>query len=143
MTSSLDEAILRILPTDKEPDPWMSTSRVIQLLIDRGHQVDYPRQVRRRLTRLEQEGLVLSTTDGKHYVWQRKSWLQGANRMASVMSASEAVAFHALRRFVADKLPAAVIMDIEPLFKAADTRLSRDGKDSRLYRAWVNKIGSV
>lgn len=143
MTSSLDEAILRILPTDKEPDPWMSTSRVIQLLIDRGHQVDYPRQVRRRLARLEQEGLVLSTTDGKHYVWQRKSWLQGANRMASVMSAAEAVAFHALRRFVADKLPAAVIMDIEPLFKAADTRLSRDGKDSRLYRAWVNKIGSV
>lgn len=59
------------------------------------------------------------------------------------MSASEAVAFHALRRFVGDKLPAAVTKDIEPLFKAADTRLSQDRKDSRLYRAWVNKIDSV
>lgn len=59
------------------------------------------------------------------------------------MSASEAVAFHALRRFVGDKLPAAVTRDIEPLFQAADTRLSQDREDSRLYRAWVNKIDSV
>jgi hypothetical protein len=143
MTSSLDEAILRILPTDRKSDSWMPTSRVIQLLTDRGHQVDYPRQVRRRLARLEREKLVLCTMDGQQLLWQRKSWLQGANQMAGLMSASEAVAFHALRRFVADKLPAAVTMDIEPLFKAADTRLSQDGEDSRLYRAWVYKIGSV
>ena len=143
MTSSLDEAILRILPTDRESEAWMPTSRVIQLLTDRVHQVDYPRQVRRRLARLEQEKLVLAAMDGRQLVWQRKSWLHGANQMAGLMSASEAVAFHVLRRFVADKLPAAVTMDVEPLFKAADTRLSQDGEDSRLYRAWVNKIGSV
>lgn len=59
------------------------------------------------------------------------------------MSASEAVAFHALRRFVGARLPAAVTMDIEPLFKAADTRLAQDREDSRHYRAWSNKIGSV
>jgi hypothetical protein len=121
----------------------MPTSRVIQQLTERGHQVNYPRQVRRHLERLEREKLVLSTVDGRQLVWQRKSWLRGANQMAGLMSASEAVAFRTLRRFVADKLPAAVTMDIEPLFKAADTRLSQDGGDSRLYRAWVNKIGSV
>ena len=121
----------------------MPTSRVIRLLTDRGHQVDYAGKVRRRHEKLEQEKLVLSTTDGRQLVWQRKSWLHGANQMAGLMSASEAVGFHALRRFVADKLPAAVTMDIGPLFKAADTRLSQDGEDSRLYRAWVNKIDSV
>lgn len=142
-TSSLDEAILRILPTDKDSNSWMPTARVIQLLTDRGHQVDYPRQVRRRLARLERDKLVLSTIDGQQLLWQRKSWLHGANQIAGRMSASEAVAFHALRRFVSDKLPAAVTMDIEPLFEAADTRLSQDREDSRLYRAWVNKIGSV
>ena len=72
MTSSLDEAILRILPTDRESDSWMPTSRVIQLLTDRGHQVDYPRQVRRRLARLEREKLVLCTMDGQQLLWQRK-----------------------------------------------------------------------
>ncbi|MFM0185567.1 WYL domain-containing protein [Paraburkholderia nemoris] len=142
-TSSLNEAILRILPTDKDSDAWMPTSQVIKLLTDRGHQVDYPRQVRRRLARLERDKLVLSTIAGQQLLWQRKSWLHGANQMAGLMSASEAVAFHALRRFVGDKLPAAVTMDIEPLFKAADTRLSQAREDSRLYRAWVNKIDSV
>jgi hypothetical protein len=143
MTSSLDEAILRILPTEKDLNSWMPTSQVVERLTDRGHQVDYPRQVRRRLARLERDKLVLSTAEGQQLLWQRKSWLHGANQMAGLMSASEAVAFHALRRFVADKLPAAVTMDIEPLFNAADTRLSQDGEDSRLYRAWVSKIGSV
>ncbi|SPA56685.1 Transcriptional regulator [Cupriavidus taiwanensis] len=92
---------------------------------------------------LERDLLVLSTVSGRHRLWQRKSWLRGASQVASLMSASEAVAFHALRRFVGDKLPAAVTRDIEPLFKAADTRLSQDREDSRLYRAWVNKIDSV
>ncbi|MFM0009112.1 helix-turn-helix transcriptional regulator [Paraburkholderia sediminicola] len=142
-TSSLDEAILRILPTDRDSDAWMRTSQVIRLLTDRGHKVDYPRQVRRRLARMERDGLVLCTIAGQQLLWQRKSWLHGANQMAGLMSASEAVAFHALRRFVADKLPPAVTMDIEPLFKAADTRLAQDREDSRLYRSWVNKIDSV
>ncbi|WP_341313489.1 WYL domain-containing protein [Paraburkholderia sp. IMGN_8] len=142
-TSSLDEAILRILPTDRDLEPWMSTSRVLQLLKDRGHRVDYPRLLRRRLSTLERDLFVLSTVSGRNTLWQRKPWLQGASQVANLMSASEAVAFHALRRFVGDKLPAAVTGDIEPLFKAADTRLSQDREDSRLYRAWVNKIDSV
>ncbi|HKR44985.1 MAG TPA: WYL domain-containing protein [Paraburkholderia sp.] len=142
--SSLDEAILRVLPTEGELEPWMPTSRVLQLLKDRGHQVDYPKQVRRRLSTLEErDNLVLSTASGRNRLWQRKSWLRGPSQVASLMSASEAVAFHALRRFVGDKLPAAVTRDIEPLFKAADTRLSQDRQDSRLHRAWVDKIDSV
>lgn len=142
-TSSLDEAILRILPTDRDLEPWMSTSQLLRLLEDRGHRVAYARQLRRRLSALERDLLVLSTASGRYRLWQRNSWLRGASQAASLMSASEAVAFHALRRFVGDKLPAAVTSDIEPLFKAADTRLSQDRTDSRLYRAWVNKIDSV
>jgi len=141
--SSLEEAILRILPTDGYLDPWMSTSQIRQLLEERGHRVDYPRQLRRRLDKLEQDLLVRSSESGRNRLWQRNSWLRGANQVASLMSASEAVAFHALRRFVGDKLPAAVTKDIEPLFQAADTRLSQDREDSRLYRAWVSKIDSV
>ena len=108
MTSSLDEAILRILPTDRDLESWMSTSQVLQLLKERGHRVDYPKQLLRRLSMLERDLLVLSTVSGRHRLWQRKSWLHGASQVASLMSASEAVAFHALRRFVGDKLPAAV-----------------------------------
>jgi hypothetical protein len=141
--SSLDEAILRILPTDRDLESWMSTSQVLQMLEDRGHRVDYPKQLRRRLSVLERDLLVISTVSGRHRLWQRKSWLHGAGQVASLMSASEAVAFHALRRFVGDKLPAAVTRDIEPLFKAADTRPSQAREDSRLYREWVNKIDSV
>ncbi|CAJ8620389.1 transcriptional regulator [Burkholderia pseudomallei] len=142
-TSSFDEAILRILPTEGDSEAWMSTSRVLEFLKDRGHDVGYPKKLRRRLDALERDQLVLSTEAGRQLLWQRKSWLHGANQAASLMSASEAVAFHALRRFVGDKLPAAVTKDIEPLFKAADTRLSQDREDSRLYRAWVNKIDTV
>lgn len=121
----------------------MPTSQVLQLLKERGHRVDYPKLLRRRLAALERDQLVLATEAGRRLLWQRKSWLHGANQAVSLMSASEAVAFHALRRFVGEKLPAAVTKDIEPLFKAADARLSRDREDSRLYRAWVNKIDSV
>lgn len=142
-TSSLDEAILYILPTEKDSEAWMPTSQVLHLLKCRGHRVDYPKKLRRRLVALERDQRVLSTVAGRQLLWQRKSWLHGANRVASLMSASEAVAFHALRRFVGNKLPAAVTRDIETLFQAADTRLSQDREDSRLYRAWVNKIDSV
>jgi hypothetical protein len=144
MTSaSFDEAILRILPTEKDLEAWMPTPKLLQLLNDRGHRVDYPKQLRRRLIALERDQLVLSTESGRQRLWQRKSWLHGASQTASLMSAPEALAFHALRRFVGDKLPAAVTKDIEQLFKAADTRLSQERADSRLYRAWVHKIASV
>ena len=42
------------------------------------------------------------------------------------MSASEAVAFHILQRFAGNKLPDAVMRDIEPLFNAAEVRLSEE-----------------
>ncbi|MFX6803638.1 hypothetical protein ABTH20_19465, partial [Acinetobacter baumannii] len=47
------------------------------------------------------------------------------------------------QRFAGDKLPNAVTKDIEPLFKAAETRLSQEKEDSRLYRAWADKVDSV
>ncbi|RQG99821.1 helix-turn-helix transcriptional regulator [Paraburkholderia dinghuensis] len=92
---------------------------------------------------LERDLVVLSTESGRDRLWQRKPWLGGANQVANLTSASEAVAFHTLRRFVGSKLPAAVTRDIEPLFEAADARLSQDREDSRPHRVWVNKIGSV
>ena len=87
-TSSLDEVLLRILPTDRDLEPWMSTSRIFQLLEDRGHRVDYLKQLRRRLSMLERDLLVISTVSGRDRLWQRKSWLHGANQVASLMSAS-------------------------------------------------------
>jgi hypothetical protein len=84
--SSLDETILRILPADKDSDAWMPTSLVIRLLKDRGLHVHYARQVCRRLARLEQEKLVLSSIARQQLLWQRNSWLHGANQMACLMA---------------------------------------------------------
>jgi predicted DNA-binding transcriptional regulator YafY len=59
------------------------------------------------------------------------------------MGASEAVAFHIMQRFAGNKLPAAVTRDIEPLFAAAEVRLSQEKADSRIYREWPDKVDSV
>ncbi len=143
MTTTLDEAILRILPTERDGTSWMATPEVRQLLEERGHRTKYPKKVLRELVKLEKKKLVLSTSNGRELLWQRKPWLQGARDSASLMGASEAVAFHILQRFARNKLPAAVTKDIEPLFAAAEIRLSQEKEDSRIYRAWPDKVDSV
>ncbi|MFM0392895.1 helix-turn-helix transcriptional regulator [Paraburkholderia phytofirmans] len=143
MTTGLEEAILRILPTERDAIAWMGTSEVRQQLEERGHRTCYSKKVLRELARLEKEKLVLSTTTGRELLWQRKPWLQGARDSASRMGASEAVAFHIMQRFAGNKLPAAVTRDIEPLFAAAEVRLSQEKADSRIYREWPDKVDSV
>ncbi|CAN0622906.1 WYL domain-containing protein [Burkholderia multivorans] len=140
--STLDEAILRILPTEQDAEPWISTSAVCQRLEERGHDI-YPRKVRRHLAGLEQDKRVISSESGRNFLWQRKLWLSGVNDVASQMSASQAVAFDILQRFAGNKLPTAVTKDVEPLFQAADVRLSQERADNRIYRAWADKVDSV
>jgi len=87
--------------------------------------------------------MVISTSGGREILWQRKPWLQGARDNVNLMAAAEAVAFHILQRFAGNKLPDAVTRDIEPLFKAAELRLSQEKVDNRIYRAWPDKVDSV
>ncbi|WP_334046306.1 WYL domain-containing protein [Burkholderia cepacia] len=143
MTTSLDEAILRILPTHRDATDWISTSEVRRQLEERGHRTKYPKKVLRELMRLEKNKMVLSISSGRELLWQRKPWLQGTRDSPSLMSAAEAVAFHILQRFAGTKLPAAVTRDLEPLFAAADVRLSQEKVDNRLYQAWPDKVDSV
>jgi predicted DNA-binding transcriptional regulator YafY len=143
MTTSLDEAILRILPTERDVTAWMTTPEVRQLLEARGHRTKYPKKVLRELVKLEKKSYVLSISNGRELLWQRKPWLQGARDNASLMGAAEAVAFHILQRFAGNKLPAAVTKDLEPLFSAAEVRLSQEKADSRIYQAWPDKVDSV
>jgi len=144
MTDSLDEAILRVLPSERDSPPWMATPSVIERLEERGHRIPYPKKVRRRLEGLQKDKFVLSTTSGgREILWQRKQWMHGARDSASLMSAAEAVAFHILQRFAGNKLPDAVTKDIEPLFKAAELRMSQEKIDNRVYRAWPDKVDSV
>ncbi|MFM0136124.1 helix-turn-helix transcriptional regulator [Caballeronia grimmiae] len=143
MTSSLDEAILRVLPTERDAVAWLSTPEVRRRLEERGHRVGYTKKVQRHLTALEAESRVISTINGRELLWQRKPWLHGLQEGVGLMSASEAVAFHILQRFAGNKLPNAVTKDIDPLFQAAEARLSQEKADSRIYRAWADKIDSV
>jgi predicted DNA-binding transcriptional regulator YafY len=143
MTTSLDEAILRILPTERDATAWMTTPEVRQQLEERGHRTKYPKKVLRELAKLEKKKVVLSTSNGRELLWQRKPWLQGARDGAGLMGAAEAVAFHILQRFAGNKLPAAVTKDLEPLFSAAEVRLSHEKADNRIYRAWPDKVDSV
>jgi len=143
MASTLDEALLRILPTDRDLDPWLSTPEIHRRLLERGHPVGYVKKVQRHLEALQEDKLVISREEGRALVWQRKPWLQGTRQGINLMGASEAVAFNILERFAGNKLPAAVLKDIEPLFKAAEVRLSQEKADSRVYRAWTDKIDSV
>ncbi|WP_244815254.1 YafY family protein [Caballeronia sp. Lep1P3] len=143
MTSSLDEAILRVLPTERDAVAWLSTPEVRRRLEERGHRVGYTKKVQRHLSALEADSRVISTINGRELLWQRKPWLHGLQEGVGLMSASEAVAFHILQRFAGNKLPNAVTKDIDPLFKAAEARLSQEKADSRIYRAWADKIDSV
>lgn len=110
--SSLDEAILRILPTERDSVAWLSTPDIRRQLEARGHRIDYTKKVQRHLAALERSSLVISMASGRELLWQRKPWLAGARDVANLMSASEAVAFHILQRFARDKLPAAVTGDL-------------------------------
>ncbi|WP_250538506.1 MULTISPECIES: YafY family protein [unclassified Caballeronia] len=144
MTSSLDEAILRVLPTERDATAWLSTPEIRRRLEERGHRVGYTKKVQRHLTALEADARVVSMLNGRELLWQRKPWLHGLQEgVSGLMSASEAVAFHILQRFAGNKLPNAVTRDIDPLFKAAESRLSQEKADSRIYRAWADKIDSV
>jgi predicted DNA-binding transcriptional regulator YafY len=143
MSTGLEEAILRILPTERDATAWLGTSEVRRQLEERGHRISYSKRVLRELMKLEKQKVVLSTINGRELLWQRKPWLQGARDSASRMGASEAVAFHIMQRFAGNKLPAAVTRDIEPLFAAAEVRLSQEKADNRLYREWPDKVDSV
>lgn len=57
MTTSLDEAILRILPTERDATAWMTTPEVRQQLEERGHRTKYPKKVLRELAKLEKKKL--------------------------------------------------------------------------------------
>jgi predicted DNA-binding transcriptional regulator YafY len=145
MTNSLDEAILKILPTSQHTNQWMSTPEVIRQLTERGHVIDYARKVRRRLEALEASRMAISMQNpGQREIrWQRTPWLTGAHDTVALMAASEAVAFHMLERMAASKLPKAIVKDIDPLFRAAEVRLSQEKAENRLYRAWPDKVDSV
>ncbi|WP_371826728.1 helix-turn-helix transcriptional regulator [Caballeronia sp. SBC1] len=121
----------------------MTTPEVRQQLEERGHRTKYPKKVLRELAKLEKKKVVLSTSNGRELLWQRKPWLHGARDGAGLMGAAEAVAFHILQRFAGNKLPAAVTKDLEPLFSAAEVRLSQEKADNRIYRAWPDKVDSV
>jgi predicted DNA-binding transcriptional regulator YafY len=143
MTSSLDEAILRVLPTERDAVAWLPTPEIRRRLEERGHRVGYTKKVQRHLTALETDARVVSMINGRELLWQRKPWLHGSQEGVGLMSASEAVAFHILQRFAGNKLPNAVTRDIDPLFQAAEARRSQEKADSRIYRAWADKIDSV
>jgi predicted DNA-binding transcriptional regulator YafY len=143
MSSGLDEAILRVLPTERDAVAWISTPEVRRRLEARGHRVGYTKKVQRHLASLESDARVISTASGRELLWQRKPWLHGLQEGVGLMSASEAVAFHILQRFAGNKLPDAVMKDIDPLFKAAEVRLSEEKAGNRIYRAWPDKIASV
>ncbi|MGY6255553.1 helix-turn-helix transcriptional regulator [Paraburkholderia caledonica] len=143
MLSELDEKILLALPTERDAVPWVSTPTVYARLQEARLDVRYVKKVQRHLEALEAEKLVLSHRDGRELLWQRKPWMEGANRSFNLMGASEAVAFSILKRFASSKLPEAVVRDIDQLFKAAEVRLSRERPDSRLYRSWPHKLDSV
>jgi hypothetical protein len=89
----LDEAILKVLPTNQRDIKWMSTGNVRNALLDRGHEFKYLKKLRRRLEALEDAKMAVSMQeDGKRDVmWQRTPWL--ANNAASRMDAWDAVAF--------------------------------------------------
>jgi predicted DNA-binding transcriptional regulator YafY len=142
MPSPLDEALLRTLPTERDAEAWLSTPEVYKRLEERGHRV-YGRKVLRHLNALERDKLVVSRESGRELLWQRKPWLHGVREGINLMSASEALAFHILQQFAGNKLPEAVTRDMEPLFQAAEVRLSQERMDNRVYQAWPEKVGTV
>lgn len=142
--TSLDESILEFLPTSRHEIKWMSTPEVMSVLERKGHRT-YIRKVRRHLEALEKKKLVISTQEEgrREILWQRVPFLSGASSSASLMVASEAVAFRMLQRIARHTLPTVILGDIDNLFRAAEVRLSQEHVDGRLHRAWPGKVDSV
>lgn len=59
------------------------------------------------------------------------------------MTGSQAVAFTLLARYIRNKFPDVLSADIEPLFAAAELRLSQQRPDNRNFRRWVDKTAWV
>jgi len=144
MNQTLDEAILAMLPSKGDGKQWMSTTDVLDRLLQYGHDT-YLKQVRRHLYTLQKGKKVVSMSEPEKrpVYWQRLSHLVGGYKKTEHMPASEAVAFSMLERFTRVKLPVTVLGDIDNLFTAASVRLSLDHADGRFHRAWLEKIDSV
>jgi predicted DNA-binding transcriptional regulator YafY len=142
--ATLDESILEFLPTSRHEIKWMSTPEVMSGLEAKGHRT-YIRKVRRHLESLEKKKLVISTQEEgrREILWQRVPFLSGASGNASLMVASEAVAFQMLQRIARQTLPKVILGDIDNLFRAAEVRLSQEHVDGHLHRIWPDKVDSV
>jgi predicted DNA-binding transcriptional regulator YafY len=141
MTKLLDNPILSLLPTARSPDPWLSTSRIIELLKSRGYEVRYPKQALRSLQKFEEQGLVLGEERGRSSYWQRREGVTGLAKGS--MQFDEALALQILRRFSARQLPEQILHALKPLFEAADTRLQTQAPDGRRHGKWSRKVASV
>ena len=139
---ALDEAILAVLPDENSPEPFMTTPVITSRLKSAGHKGLYTKKVQRHLEKLESDDMyVISRSRGRALEWQRKKSLWGG--AGTLMTGSQAVAFTLLGRYIRNKLPDVLSGDIEPLFAAAELRLSQQRPDNHHFRSWVEKTAWV
>ncbi|WP_250493790.1 WYL domain-containing protein [Caballeronia sp. GAWG1-1] len=132
-----------MLPDAREKT-WMTTQDIRKRLAERGH-IKEAKYVLRQMRQLEAAQKVISTEEeGKRPIfWKRAISPVGGHKSADHMSASEAVTFSLIERITKEKLPKAILGDVEGLFQSAKQRLkvSHDGR--QMHKRWLDKIDTV
>ncbi len=109
-----------------------TTTEICERLARSGHSIT-ARSVQRRLIRLSAQFPVISDERSKPFGW---SITKDAPPSLGVISLQEAISLKMGHRYLTEALPVETVDDLKPYFKLADTKL----KESKLYRAWMDKV---
>ncbi|WP_186057114.1 WYL domain-containing protein [Burkholderia gladioli] len=140
--SDLDRDIMRVLPDAATQGEYLSTPEIHRRLAQDALEVPSIRTINRRLSKLEQNGLVEVLPRGTALVWRKRAGASGmAARAGAMMTFDEALALQTLRQFSSRQIPELVADALSPMFSVAEARLQRANDErERRYSRWINKV---
>ncbi|MEK6417885.1 MAG: WYL domain-containing protein, partial [Burkholderia gladioli] len=133
---------MRVLPDAATQGEYLSTPEIHRRLAQDALEVPSIRTINRRLSKLEQNGLVEVLPRGTALVWRKRAGASGmAARAGAMMTFDEALALQTLRQFSSRQIPELVADALSPMFSVAEGRLQRANDErERRYSRWINKV---
>lgn len=133
---------MRVLPDAATQGAYLSTPEIHHRLAQDILDVPSIRTINRRLSKLEQGGLVEVLPRGTALVWRKRAGASGmAARAGSMMTFDEALALQTLRQFSSRQIPGLVADSLAPMFSVAEARLQRTNDErERRYSRWISKV---
>ena len=140
--TDLDRDILRLLPDATGEATYIGTGELYERMLEMVPDTPSRKTVLRRLSELEEEGLIEVRRRGVRFEWRRREGAGGlAAQPGSKMTFDQALALQTLRRFSSRQIPELVAESLSAIFDMAETRLQRPIAESeRRYARWSGKV---